>query len=87
MAVFETALRHGRIILYFHNLRYDSQFLRGFFHGCESGGWKLKAMIRKGSPIKIKVTLGKECSIEFRDSLKKLPIELKAVGHMYGLEK
>lgn len=47
----------------------------------------MKAMIRKGSPIKIKVTLGRECSIEFRDSLKKLPIELKAVGHMYGLEK
>jgi len=85
--VFELALKHGKVILYYHNLRYDSQFLRGFFHGCETGGWKLKAMIRKGSPIKIKLSLGRECSIEFRDSLKKLPVELKAVGQIYGLAK
>lgn len=85
--MFELALRKGKVVLYFHNLRYDAQFLRGFFHGCDTGGWKLKAMIRKGSPIKIKVSLGREMSIEFRDSLKKLPFELKQVGRMYGLEK
>lgn len=74
------------IVVYFHNLKYDSQFFKKMLKKFESLGWVAKYTIRQGSPIRIRLTLGDQM-IEFRDSLKKIPSDLKGIGRMIGLEK
>lgn len=74
------------VILYFHNLRYDLEFQKKVVKAFEGIGWQPRYILRQGSPVKIRLTLGDRL-IELRDSLKKIPAELKAIGRMIGLEK
>lgn len=74
------------IIVYFHNLRYDLSFFKGELARLQADGWTIKATLRKGDPIAIKVSKG-ERSFELRDSKKKLPGSVKSIGKMIGLPK
>lgn len=79
-------LNHRDVFLYYHNLNYDMQFMRSWLAECEAQGWKLKLIVRKGSPIKLKLSWD-EYSIEIRDSMKKIDSDLKGIGKLIGLEK
>lgn len=76
----------GAVILYAHNLKYDLEFIKPVIHELESEGWESKIVMRKGSPIKVRL-LTSERLIEFRDSMKKMPGSLRQLGKMIGLEK
>ena len=73
--------------VYFHNLKYDLEFMKGMLHQCEADGWKLEPTMRKGAVIKVRVSYGDILSIEFRDSMKKIPSDLKSIGKLVKLEK
>lgn len=75
-----------RICLYAHNLKYDIEFVKPVLHDLETMGFEPKYIIRKGSPIKIQLKKGGEL-VEFRDSMKKMPGNLRSLGRMIGLEK
>lgn len=74
------------IVLYAHNLKYDINFCRSLIHELETEGWQSKIIMRKGSPIKVRL-VNNERMIEFRDSMKKMPGSLKQLGAMIGLPK
>ena len=73
--------------VYFHNLRYDQEFQKSVFHRMvQDYGLSMEVVMRAGSPIKFKFTKG-EHTLEIRDSLKKMPGDLRSIGKMIGLEK
>ena len=74
------------VILYAHNLKYDLEFIKPVIHDLQEQGWEVKIVMRKGSPIKVRL-VSSERMIEFRDSMKKMPGSLRQLGHMIGLEK
>lgn len=77
---------HDSVVIYFHNLKYDLEFQKSWLHDLESDGWEMKAVIRRGSAIKVRMTKGPKL-IELRDSLKKMPYELRFIGKLYDLPK
>lgn len=88
---FEQRLRllinaNQKICLYVHNLKYDLEFIKCVLHNLENDGYQPKYIIRKGSPIKVQLKKG-PFLVEFRDSMKKLPGNLRSLGKMIGLDK
>ena len=77
---------NGSAIIYFHNLKFDLQFMKGVIKRWEHLGWAPKYILRQGSPVKIRLT-NSDNLIEFRDSMKKIPMSLKKVGRSIGLNK
>lgn len=75
-----------RICLYVHNLKYDLEFIKPILKHFEDDGFVHKYIIRKGSPIKVQLKNG-PLVVEFRDSMKKMPGDLRSLGRMIGLEK
>lgn len=82
----ELIRRNKRICLYAHNLKYDIEFIKSVLHNLEQDGYEPRYIIRKGSPIKIQLKNG-PFLVEFRDSIKKMPGNLRSLGKMIGLEK
>ena len=76
----------GKILCYFHNLKYDSSFMGEPFHNLIDDGWECSPIIRKRSPIIIRFTKD-DTVIEFRDSLKKIPGDLRSMGHLIDCPK
>lgn len=85
--VLEIVYHKHTVVLYFHNLKYDLEFLKAGFHELELMGWTPKYILRKGEPIKCRIDKG--CmSIEVRDSLKKIPgSSVRSLGKLIGLPK
>lgn len=75
-----------QIILYVFNLKYDLEFVKKTIHVLESEGWEPLIIMRKGSPVKVRLTRD-ECIIEFRDAMKKMPGHLRDLGKMIDLPK
>lgn len=74
--------------LYFHNLKFDAQFLRATFAGMAALGVRVEIMMRMGSPTSI--TIEDEESghwMVIRDSMKKVPGDLRSLGRTVGLAK
>lgn len=92
---YQTQLRrmmwnYGNVIIYFHNLKYDLSFQKSVLASFRDDfGMTLKAIIRRNSPISIRLTIDgdKHHSLTFKDSMKKLPADLRTVGKMIGLPK
>lgn len=78
---------YGNIVLYFHNLKYDLSFQKSVIHHFEECGCEIRATIRRHAPISIRIQMDKNHSIIIRDSMKKLPSDLRSVGKMIGLPK
>lgn len=78
---------HKKSYVYFHNLKYDLEFQKSVFHRMvQDYGLSMDIVMRSGNPIKIRFTKG-EHVLEIRDSLKKMPGDLRSIGKMIGLEK
>ena len=78
---------HKKSYVYFHNLKYDLEFQKSVFHRMvQDYGLSMDIVMRSGNPIKIRFTKG-EHVLEIRDSLKKMPGDLRNIGKMIGLEK
>lgn len=79
--------KHEKLYIYFHNLKYDLQFFKSELKSfSEKHYLDLQITMRRGNPIQI--TLKEtECSIVFRDSLKKLPGNLKSMAKSIGMKK
>lgn len=60
--------------------------MKQMLHDCETYGWKLEPVMRKGAVIKVRVSSQTLC-VEFRDSMKKIPSDLKSIGKLIGLDK
>ena len=60
--------------------------MKSMLHDCETYGWKLKPIMRKGAVIKVVVEFD-ELRVEFRDSMKKINSDLRSIGKLIGLEK
>ena len=71
-----------RTKVYFHNLNFDIQFLRGFLHDL-SKIYDCRWIMRNNRAIVLKI--GKY--FEFRDSAAKMPDSLKAMGKSIGVPK
>lgn len=84
--IISLAWERQAIVLYAHNLKYDINFLRSTIAEMEQEGWHSKIIMRKGSPIKVRLR-NEDRLIEFRDSMKKMPGSLKQLGKMIGLPK
>ena len=84
--LYSLILKHQTVIVYFHNLKYDMYFQTSVFQTFIDDGFVAKFVIRKGQPIKLRFDKD-DYSIEFRDSMKKLPGNLKSVGKLIGLPK
>lgn len=89
--VLEISTYKGTVVIYFHNLKYDLEFLKAgiadLIYGT-NGDWTPKLILRNGDPIKIRLDHRDGRSIELRDSLKKLPgSSVRSIGKMIGLEK
>lgn len=71
-------------IVYFHNLKYDAQFMRSFLHDLETRFPDALLIIRKGRPIIMRFG-----NVEFRDSANKMPAgtTVLQMGDMLGLPK
>ena len=78
---------YGEIIVYYHNLKYDLSFLKPVIAIFQENDCEVRATIRRRAPISIRITMDKNHSITFRDSLKKLLADLRAVGRMIGCPK
>ena len=78
---------YGELIIYYHNLKYDLSFLKPVIPIFQENDCEARATIRRRAPISIRITMDKNHSITFRDSLKKLPADLRAVGRMIGCPK
>lgn len=81
-----------KLYIYFHNLKYDLQFFKSELKNfSEKHYLDLQITMRRGNPIQI--TLKEtECSmhassIVFRDSMKKLPGDLKSLAKSVGMKK
>ena len=77
------------LVVYFHNIRYDGEFLKAGFKALEKAGWDHKYIVRNGQIIKIRLDNPvKKQSIEFRDTLLKVPgSSVRSLGKMIGLPK
>lgn len=60
--------------------------MKRMIHDCETYGWQIDAIMRKGAVIKVRVSTS-DMWVEFRDSMKKVPSDLKSIGKLIGLEK
>ena len=78
---------YGNIIIYYHNLKYDLSFLKPVIAIFQSADCEVRATIRRHAPISIRIKMDNNHSITLRDSLKKLPAELRKVGKMIGCPK
>ena len=78
---------YGNIIIYYHNLKYDLSFLKPVIAIFQSADCEVRATIRRHAPISIRIKMDNNHSITLRDSLKKLPAELRKVGKMIGYPK
>ena len=70
---------YGEVIIYYHNLKYDLSFLKPVIAIFQDNDCEVRATIRRRAPISIRITMDRNHSITFRDSLKKLPADLRAV--------
>ena len=79
----------GTLVVYFHNIRYDGEFLKKGFKALENMGWQHKYIVRNGQIIKIRLdNREKKQSLEFRDTLLKIPgSSVRSLGKMIGLPK
>ena len=71
---------YGDVIIYYHNLKYDLSFLKPVIAIFQENDCEVRATIRRRAPISIRITMDKNHSVTFRDSLKKLPADLRAVS-------
>lgn len=78
---------YGNVIIYYHNLKYDLSFLKSVIAVFQAADCEVRATIRRHAPISIRIKMDDNHSITLRDSLKKLPAELKKVGKMIGCPK
>ena len=78
---------YGDIIIYYHNLKYDLSFLKPVIAIFQDADCEVRATIRRRAPISIRITMDKTHSVTFRDSMKKLPSDLRQVGRIIGLPK
>ena len=83
---------NSKLYIYFHNLKYDLQFFKsGLESFCEKNYLDLQITMRRGNPIQITLK-STDCSmrassIVFRDSMKKLPGNLKSMAKSIGMVK
>ena len=78
---------HKKSYIYFHNLKYDLSFQKSvLWQIVHDYGVSMSVTMRTGNPIKIKLEKG-EHTLEIRDSLKKIPADLKSMAKMFGMEK
>ena len=78
---------HRRSYIYFHNLKYDLSFQKSVLWDIvHDYGVSMSVTMRNGNPIKIVLEKG-EHRLEIRDSLKKLPVDLRKLGGLIGLDK
>lgn len=83
---------NSKLYVYFHNLKYDLQFFKSELESfCEKHQLELQITMRRGNPIQITLK-STECSmhassIVFRDSMKKLPGNLKAMAKSISMTK
>ena len=84
-------LKKHEAIFYFHNLKYDLEFLKyGLKDACDKKGCKLKVTMRDNNPIQIKLIPSYESGMKelsIRDSAKKIDGDLRSIGKLIGLEK
>ena len=78
---------YGDIVVYYHNLKYDLSFLKPVIAIFQDADCEVRATIRRRAPISIRITMDKTHSVTFRDSMKKLPSDLRQVGRIIGLPK
>lgn len=60
--------------------------MKSMLHDCETYGWTLRPIMRKGQVIKV-VVQSSDLKIEFRDSMKKSPTSLKELAQSVGMTK
>ena len=77
---------YGNVMIYYHNLKYDLTFLKPVIAIFQGADCEVRATIRRHAPISIRIKMDNH-SITLRDSLKKLPAELRKVGKMIGCPK
>ena len=77
---------YGNVMIYYHNLKYDLSFLKPVIAIFQGADCEVRATIRRHAPISIRIKMDNH-SITLRDSLKKLPAELRKVGKMIGCPK
>lgn len=75
------------MIIYYHNLKYDLSFLKPVIAVFQDADCEVRATIRRHAPISIRIKMDNNHSVTLRDSLKKLPAELRKVGKMIGCPK
>ena len=78
---------YGNVMIYYHNLKYDLSFLKPVIAIFQGADCEVRATIRRHAPISIRIKMDNNHSITLRDSLKKLPAELRKVGKMIGCPK
>lgn len=76
-----------KFIVYYHNLKYDIQFMRSLMHDlhelCKDDEEPPVELFRESAPIMLRYR-----NVEFRDSLKKAPgSTVQSLGEMIGLPK
>lgn len=78
---------HKEMFVYFHNLKYDIEFmLEDLYELCEYNEIEPFIIRRKGAIISFTLEIG-DSKLHFRDSSKKYPMSLMNVGKMIGIEK
>ena len=78
---------YGNVMIYYHNLKYDLSFLKPVIAIFQGADCEVRATIRRHAPISVRIKMDNNHSITLRDSLKKLPAELRKVGKMIGCPK
>jgi hypothetical protein len=101
-AVLKQATERRNIYVYFHNLKFDSQFFLTLQKKWEDEGAEVFINRRSGAIFSISFEFTgqnnpyhgntieryyRPCRVEFRDSLKKIQAELSEIGTMIGLPK
>ncbi len=84
-------MRKGETFLYFHNLKYDLEFMKYSLRRiCEEYGFEMLIGMRDKNPLFIQIDPGKGSrfkKLHIRDSLKKVPGTLDQLAKLVGMRK
>lgn len=74
--------------IYFHNLKFDAQFIRAAFHWMEESGCVVTPIVRMGSPVSIEIQQPETGNTMWiRDSMKKMPGSVRNLAKTVGMRK
>lgn len=85
-AIYQTLEYEPYTIIYFHNFAYDMRFQTWLFQDLVNEGYIPSYLIRNGRPIQLTFK-GHGRKLQFRDSMAKMPGNLKSLAKSVGMKK